>query len=189
MKAKNIVIEKNFLQLPSTIESEAENQNAPNSEPKGSQEMKEDAETEKGKGPKNISTQEKVILPNMKTGGHSTEELLKILAEGNLSEVNKSNNQRFNKYYIYLAQAGVASLKVALQDLKKRAEEVAGRIKQLEVKGELFFTKVKVLPLHVVSIPQEVLSVGKNLEKAEKEDAVSMVNLAGCIKSVTITIA
>ena len=59
----------------------------------------------------------------------------------------------------------------------------------MEVKGELFFTKVKVLPLHVVSIPQEVLSVGKNLEKAEKEDAVSMVNLAGCIKSVTITVA
>ena len=85
------MIEKNFLQLPSTIESEAENQNAPNSEPKGSQEMKEDAETEKGKGkgPKNISTQEKVILPNMKTGGHSTEELLKILAGGKLSEVNK----------------------------------------------------------------------------------------------------
>ena len=185
------MIEKNFIQLPSTIESEAENQNAPNSEPKGSQEMKEDAETEKGKGkgPKNISTQEKVILPNMKTGGQSTEELLKILAEGNLSEVNKSNNQRFNKYYIYLAQAGVASLKVALQDLKKRAEEVAGRIKQLEVKGELFFTKVKVLLLHAFSIPQEVLSVGKNLEKAEKEDAVSMVNLAGCIKSVTITVA
>ena len=80
------MIEKNFIQLPSTIESEAENQNAPNSEPKGSQEMKEDAETEKGKGkgPKNISTKEKV-----KTGGHSTEELLKILAGGKLSEVNK----------------------------------------------------------------------------------------------------
>ena len=78
------MIEKNFLQLPSTIESEAENQNAANSEPKGSQEMKEDAETEKGKGPKNISTKEKV-----KTGGHSTEELLKILAGGKLSEVNK----------------------------------------------------------------------------------------------------
>ena len=89
MKAKNIVIEKNFLQLPSTIESEAENQNAPNSEPKGSQEKNEDAETEKGKGPKNISTKEKVILPNMKTGGHSTEELLKILAGGKLSEVKK----------------------------------------------------------------------------------------------------
>ena len=29
----------------------------------------------------------------------------------------------------------------------------------------------------------------KNLEKAEKEDVVSMVNLAGCIKSVTITVA
>ena len=183
------MIEKNFLQFPSTIESEAENQNAPNSEPKGSQEMKEDAETEKGKGPKNFSTQEKVILPNMKTGGHSTEELLKILAGGKLSEVNKSNDQRFHKHCIYLAQDGVASLKVALQDLQKRAEEVAGRIKQLEVKGELFFTKVKVLPLHVVSIPQEVLSVGKNLEKAEKEDVVSMVNLAGCIKSVTITVA
>ena len=94
-----------------------------------------------------------------------------------------------NKYYIDLAQAGVASLKGALQDLKKRAEEVAGRIKQLEVKEELFFTQVKVLPLHVVSIPQEVLSVGKNLKKAEKEDAVSMVNLAGCIKSVTVTVA
>merc|ERR1712012_277004 len=118
---------KDMKELPSTIESEAENQNAPNSEPKGSQEVKEDAETEKGKGkgPKNISTQEKVILPNMKTGGQSTEELLKILAEGNLSE------------------AGVASPKVALQDLKKRAEEVAGRIKQLE----------------------EMLSIGKNLEK------------------------
>ena len=88
-KQNIVLIEKNFLQLPSTIESEAENQNAPNSEPKGSQEMKEDAETEKGKGPKNISTQEKVILPNMKTGGHSTEELLKILAGGKLSEVNK----------------------------------------------------------------------------------------------------
>ena len=89
MKAKNVVIENNFLQLPSTIESEAENQNAPNSEPKGSQEKRENAETGKGKGLKNISTQEKVILPNMKTGGHSTEELLKILAGGKLSEVNK----------------------------------------------------------------------------------------------------
>ena len=59
----------------------------------------------------------------------------------------------------------------------------------MEVNGELFFTQVKVLPLHGVSIPQEVLSVGKNLEKAEKEDVVSMVNLAGCIKSVTVTIA
>ena len=136
MKAKNVEIENNFLQLPSTIESEAESQNAANSEPKGSQEMKEDAETEKGKGPKNISTKEKV-----KTGGQSTEELLKILAGGKLSEVNKSNNQRFHKHCIYLAQAGVASLKGALQDLKKRAEEVAGRIKQLEVKGELFFPK------------------------------------------------
>ena len=48
---------------------------------------------------------------------------------------------------------------------------------------------MKVLPLHAVSFPQEVLSVGKNLEKAEKEDVVSMVNLAGCIKSVTITVA
>ena len=84
MKAKNVVIENNFLQLPSTIESEAEDQNAPNSEPKESQEKKEDAETEKGKGPKNISTKEKV-----KTGGQSTEELLKILAGGKLSEVNK----------------------------------------------------------------------------------------------------
>ena len=59
----------------------------------------------------------------------------------------------------------------------------------MEVKGELFFTKVKVLPLHAVSISQEVLSIGKNLEKAEKEDVVSMVNLAGCIKSVTVTVA
>ena len=183
MKAKNVVIENNFLQLPSTIESEAENQNAANSEPKGSQEKRENAETEKGKGLKNISTQEKVILPNMKTGGHSTEELLKILAGGKLSKVNQSNNQRFHKHCIYHSQAGVASLKGALQDLKKRAEEVAGRIKQLEVKGELFLTQVE------VSIPQEVLSVGKNLEKAEKEDVVSMVNLAGCIKSVTVTVA
>ena len=83
------MIENNFVQLPGTIESEAENQNTANSESKGSQEKKEDAETEKGKGPKNISTPEKVILPNMKTGGHSTEELLKILAGGKLSEVNK----------------------------------------------------------------------------------------------------
>ena len=83
-ESQNVVIENNFLQLPSTIESEAENQNAPNSEPKGSQEKKEDAETEKGKGSKNISTREKV-----KTGGQSTEELLKILAGGKLSEVNK----------------------------------------------------------------------------------------------------
>ena len=45
------------------------------------------------------------------------------------------------------------------------------------------------MPLHAVSTPQEVLSVGKNLEKAEKEDVVSMVNLAGCIKSVTVTVA
>ena len=135
------MIEKNFLQLPTTIESEAEDKIAANSEPKGSQEKKEDAKTEKGKGPKNISTQEKVILPNMKTGGHSTEELLKILAGGKLSEVNKSNDQRFHKHYIYLVQAGVASLKSALQDLKKRAEEVAGRIKQLEVNGELFLPK------------------------------------------------
>ena len=89
MKAKNVVIENNFLQLPSTIESEAENQNAPNSEPKGSQEKRENAETGKGKGLKNISTQEKVILPNMKTGGHSTKELLEILAREKLSEVTK----------------------------------------------------------------------------------------------------
>ena len=141
------MIENDFVQLPSTIESEAEDKNAPNSKPKGSQEKKENAETEKGKGkgPKDISTPEKVILPNLKTGGHSTEELLKILAGGKLSEVNKSNNQRFNKYYIYLAQAGVASLKGALQDLKKRAEEVAGRIKQLEVNGEPFLPKLKFL--------------------------------------------
>ena len=49
-----------------------------------------------------------------------------------------------------------------------------------------FFNQVKVLLLHAVPIPQEVLSIGK---KAEKEDAVSMVNLAGCTKSVTVTIA
>ena len=49
--------------------------------------------------------------------------------------------------------------------------------------------QVKVFSLHGVSIPQEVLSIGNNLEKAEKEDVVSMVNLAGCIKSVTITVA
>ena len=59
----------------------------------------------------------------------------------------------------------------------------------MEVNGELFFTQVKVLPSRAVSIPQEVLSIGKNLENAEKEDAVSMVNLAGCIKSVTVTVA
>ena len=52
-----------------------------------------------------------------------------------------------------------------------------------------FFNQVKVLLLHAVPIPQEVLSIGNNLEKAEKEDVVSMVNLAGCIKSVTITVA
>ena len=40
------------------------------------------------------------------------------------------------------------------------------------------------LPVH-----QEVLSVETDLEKADKETAVSMLNLAGCIKTVTITVA
>ena len=41
----------------------------------------------------------------------------------------------------------------------------------------------------ILSIHQEVLSVNTNLAEADKEAAVSMVNLAGCIKSVTITVA
>jgi len=79
----------------------------------------------------------------------STEELLKILAEGNLSEAN------------------VVTLRGVLDGLKKKAGEVAERIKELE----------------------EALSVQTKLEKAEKDDAVSILNLAGCIKSVTITVA
>merc|ERR1711936_343610 len=81
-------------------------------------------------------------------GKHSTEDLLKILEEGNLSE------------------ADVEALKGVLDGLKKKAEEVAEKIKQLE----------------------EVLSVKSTLIEADKEVAVSMVNLAGCIKSVTITV-
>merc|ERR1712037_134194 len=87
------------------------------------------------------------VVPSLQES--STEELLKILEEGNLSE------------------AGVLALRAVLDGLKKKAGEVAERIKQLE----------------------EVLSVQTDLEKADKEAAVVMVNLAGCIKSVTVTVA
>merc|ERR1712037_500567 len=87
------------------------------------------------------------VVPSVQES--STEELLKILEEGNLSE------------------AGVLALRAALDGLKKKAGEVAERIKQLE----------------------EVLSEKTDLEEADKEAAVVMVNLAGCIKSVTVTVA
>merc|ERR1712083_677398 len=95
----------------------------------------------------NPSSQASTNIPE--EGKHSTEDLLKILEEGNLSE------------------ADVEALKSVLDGLKKKAEEVAEKIKQLE----------------------ELLSVKSTLIEADKEVAVSMVNLAGCIKSVTITVA
>jgi len=103
------------------------------------------SESESNKG----SSQESSAFVSGGFKESSTEELLKLLEEGSLSE------------------AGVVALRGVLDDLKKKAGEVAENIKQLE----------------------EVLSVQKDLEKADKETAVSMLNLAGCIKTVTITVA
>merc|ERR1712037_469135 len=82
------------------------------------------------------SSQQNSVVPTVPSlQESSTEELLKILEEGNLSE------------------AGVLALRAVLDGLKKKAGEVAERIKQLE----------------------EVLSVKTDLEleKADKEAAVT----------------
>merc|ERR1712083_70763 len=111
---------------------------------------KDKGESESTKSEKHSTTPSSQASTNIpEEGKHSTEDLLKILEKGNLSE------------------ADVAALKGVLDGLKKKAEEVVEKIKQLE----------------------EVLSVKSTLIEADKEVAVSMVHLAGCIKSVTITVA
>ena len=76
------------------------------------------------------SSQQSTVVPSVKES--STEELLKILQEGNLSEV--STVLRTQLKSLNLTQAGVVALRGVLDDLKKKAADVAVRINQLEVK-------------------------------------------------------
>ena len=95
---------------------------------------KDKGERESTKSEKHSTTPSSQASTNIpEEGKHSTEDLLKILEEGNLSEVKKkfqdeSRNSRFPP------QADVEALKSVLDGLKKKAEEVAEKIKQLEVK-------------------------------------------------------